>query len=105
MIAPSSSGTDQIALIGDRLAELNKPCAANDGTKIYNEMRFFCGDKPAQQFERGTQVGGLYKCGGCDCKDNMMVDFAQAIRKPCTLKVSGAVLRTAAINLLFKLSE
>ena len=28
----------------------------------------FVGDHPAQSFERGSQVGGHYKCGGCNCR-------------------------------------
>ena len=35
--------------------------------------------KPAQQFERGTQIGGIYKCGGCGCRDTMMMDLAHAL--------------------------
>ena len=83
MIAPSSSShTDQLALVGDRtecLSELSKPVITSDGTTEINDcLRFFCGDKPAQQFERGTQIGGTYKCGGCGCKDVLMIDIAHA---------------------------
>ena len=83
MIAPSSSSpTDQLALVGDRtecLSELSKPVITSDGTTEINDcLRFFCGDKPAQQFERGTQIGGTYKCGGCGCKDVLMMDIAHA---------------------------
>ena len=39
----------------------------------------FCGDKPAQQFERGTQIRGTYKCGGCGCKDTLMMDLAHTL--------------------------
>ena len=64
MIAPSSSSrSDQLALIGE---------------EVFDQMRFFCGDKPAQQFERGTQIGGKYKCGGCGCKDHLMQDLPHA---------------------------
>ena len=81
MIAPSSSSpADQLALVGDRtecLQELSTPVTASDGTTEVNDcLPFFCGDKPAQQFERGTQIGGTYKCGGCGCKDGMMMDLA-----------------------------
>ena len=84
MIAPStSSPSDQLALIGDRvecLQELSEVVTAPNGVSISDKMRFFCGDKPAQQFERGTQIGGTYKCGGCGCKDNMMQDLAHALQ-------------------------
>ena len=79
MIAPSrSSPTDQLALIGDLiecLQELSQPMRASTGTEISDCLHFFCGDKPAQQFERGTKIGGIYKCGGCGCSDNMMMDL------------------------------
>ena len=83
MIAPSSSSpSDQLALIGDRLeclAELPQQIASSSGILFQDELRFFCGDKPAQQFERGTQIGGTYKCGSCGCKDIMMQDLAHAL--------------------------
>ena len=72
MLAPSSSSpADQLALIGDRiecLQELSQPITASNGEQIHDQLRFFCGDKPAQQFERGTQIGGTYKCGGVEAK-------------------------------------
>ena len=74
MLAPSSSSpADQLALIGDRiecLQELSQPITASNGEQIHDQLRFFCGDKPAQQFERGTQIGGTYKCGGCGKRHN-----------------------------------
>ena len=83
MIAPSgSSPSDQLALIGDRLeclAELSQKIASSSGIHFQDELRFFCGDKPVQQFERGTQIGGTYKCGSCGCKDIMMQDRAHAL--------------------------
>lgn len=84
MIAPSSSSpSDQLALVGDRiecLHELSENLQATNCVPITDRMRFFCGDKPAQQFERGTQIGGNYKCGGCGCKDAMMQDLAHALQ-------------------------
>lgn len=84
MLAPSSSSpSDQLALIPDRvecLQELTNPLKSSNGITVLDRMRFFCGDKPAQQFERGTQIGGTYKCGGCGCKDSMMQDLAYSIQ-------------------------
>ena len=84
MIAPSgSSPTDQLALVGDRLEcleELSKPTVASNGVEIHDQLRSFCGDKPAQQFERGMQLGGTYKCGGCGVKDVMMQDLAHTLQ-------------------------
>ena len=84
VIAPSSSSaTDQLALVGDRLEclqELSQPTVARNGVEIHDQLRFFCGDKPAQQFERGTQLGGTYKCGGCGVKDVMTQNLAHTLQ-------------------------
>ena len=82
MIAPSTSSPEyQIALVPDRvecLMELSQPILSNFGVEIKDT---FCGDTPARQFERGTQLGGVYKCGSCGCKDTMMADLAHALQK------------------------
>ena len=36
----------------------------------------------AQQFERGTQVGGAYKCCRCGCIDTLMQDLSHALQCP-----------------------
>ena len=55
MIAPSSSSpVHQLALVGDGvecLLEMSTPVLASNGTEINDCLRFFCGDKPAQQIE------------------------------------------------------
>ena len=83
----SSSIEDQAALIPERIAclhDLNTTITATNGVTVTDRLHFFTGDKPAAQFERGTQIGGAYKCGGCGCKDAMMDDQAHALR--CTLR-------------------
>lgn len=40
------------------------------------------GDHPAQAFERGSQIGGNYKCGNCGCHANRMDDLAHVLRCP-----------------------
>ena len=86
MIAASTSAqSDQLGLIADRvdcLLELPTPVTASNGVQVNDHMLFFHGDKPAQQFERGTQQGGRYPCGGCGIKDTMIEDQAAALR--CT---------------------
>ncbi len=82
MITPSSSSPiDQLALISDRLECLKDLSSLSKAEEVYDQLRFFCGDKPAIQFERGTQIGGIYKCGGCGCKDQMMQDLSHALRR------------------------
>jgi len=84
MFAPSSSSpADQLVLVGDRLEclqDLSEGLPATNGVTITDKLRFFCGDKPAQQFERGAQIGGIYKCGSCGCKDRKMQDLAHAFQ-------------------------
>ena len=63
--AGSSTHEDQAALLQDRvdcLHSLHEQITASNGLKITDKLRFFAGDHPAQQFERGTQQGGKYKC-------------------------------------------
>ena len=60
---------DQAALVGDRL-------------ECSDTIRFFTGDHPAVQFEQGTKQGGNYKCGACDCKENLFDDQAHSLHHP-----------------------
>ena len=79
----SSSVADQLSLIADRvdcLYELSKTTTTSTGIHITDCMRFFCGDKPAQNFERGTQQGGNYKCGACGIKSTLIEDQAHSLR-------------------------
>ena len=81
----SSSIEDQASVIADRLdclQDLSTPTIASNGVEIVDTLMFFCGDHPAAQFERGTQQGGHYKCGGCGVRDTIMGDQAHALR--CT---------------------
>ena len=83
----SSSAEDQAALLQDMidcLPNLSSPIATSTGILIHDKLGFMIGDHPAQQFERGTQQGGTYKCGGCGCKDTMMEDLANVLAKVCT---------------------
>ena len=54
----SSSIDDQVAIIPDRvecLYDLSEPIVSSNGIKVCDILKFFTGDHPAQQFERGTQ--------------------------------------------------
>ena len=83
MIAPSSSSPEeQLALVPDRvecLQQFSQPILSKTGVQINDRLRFFCGDKPAQQFEGGTQLGGNYKCGSCGCLSSLMQDLGHAL--------------------------
>ena len=80
--AGSSAAEDQAALLQDRidcLPNLSSPIQASNGISINDKLSFMIGDHPAQQFERGTQQGGTYKCGGCGCKNTVLEDLAHAL--------------------------
>jgi hypothetical protein len=75
----SSTTESQAALISDRLECVNKFSAeieASNQIKIRDRLMFFSADKPAAQFERGTQRGGNYPCGSCGVHVDSMDDFA-----------------------------
>ena len=80
--AGSSSVEDQVTILPDRidcLRELSIAVESQNGVPVTDKLRFFIGDHPAQQFERGTQLGGMYKCGSCGVKDILMDDFAHTV--------------------------
>ena len=79
----SSSIEDQATLIVDRvdcLEEMDEPLIASNGVPVTDIIRFFVGDHTAKQFERGTQCGGVYKCGSCGCKSSLIDDQAHALQ-------------------------
>ncbi len=79
----SSSIEDQAALISDRveyLLNVSTPLYTSEGIEIHDHVKLFTGDHPAAQFERGMQMGGVYKCGSCGCKDSLMDDQAHALQ-------------------------
>lgn len=83
--AGSSTHEDQAALLQDRidcLHSLTDEITTSNGFKITDKLRFFVGDHPAQQFERGTQQGGTFKCGGCGVRADMMDDLAHSLQQP-----------------------
>ena len=61
----SSSIQDQAALIADRMECIQDMSTPLSGVPITDKLKFFYGDKPEAQFERGTQIGGHYPCGAC----------------------------------------
>ena len=63
----------------DCLYSLTDEITTSNGLKITDKLRFFVGDHPAQQFERGTQQGGKFKCGGCGVRAD---DLAHSLQQP-----------------------
>ena len=81
----SSSAEDQAAFLQDRINCLNSlsdSIPASNEVPIVDNLRFFVSDHPAKQFERGTQQGGKYKCGGCGVHESMMDDLAHTLQQP-----------------------
>ena len=52
------------------------------GIEVHDTLRFFTGDHPATDFEKGTQQGGTYPCGGCGINVDMIDDPSHALRLP-----------------------
>lgn len=80
IIAMSSSSIEnQAGLIEDRLyciKEMSTPLKTANDITICDRLTFFMGDKPAVQFERGTQMGGNFPYGACGCNASRFDDFA-----------------------------
>ena len=69
----SSSIEDRAAVLPDRidcLHDLAEPVLTTSGIRVYDTRRFFTGDHPAAQFEKGTQMGGRYKCEAVGARQN-----------------------------------
>ena len=78
-----SSIQDQAALIGDRaecIQELSVPLKTDNNIPITDKQKFVYGDKPAAQFERGTQIGGHNPCGACGAHITCFDDFAHCVQ-------------------------
>ena len=83
LAAGSPSADDQAALIADRvecLYDLSQPVLTEEAIPLQDIMHFFNGDTPAKQYERGTQMGGYYKCGSCGCHSECMDDLTVALQ-------------------------
>ena len=77
----SSTIEDQAALVRDRIScisSLNKELTCSKGVTVKDTLMFFCGDKPAAQFERGANQGGEFPCANCGCPDSRMDDLAHS---------------------------
>ena len=74
----SSSVEDQAALIRDRIEGIRKisdQLTTVQGIMISDQLLFFDGDKPAAQFEHGTQIGGSYPGGSCGCESSLLAQL------------------------------
>ena len=102
LIAMSSSCTeDQAALVQDRLGcirELGTEIHTSAGITVSDRLMFFYGDKPAAQFERGTQQGGHYPCGTCGCHAGRFDDLAHCLN--CHWRTFKDLQQTATAGII-----
>jgi hypothetical protein len=80
----SSSPSDQVASISDRLdclPGLQNAIRSSSGVMVHDKLLYFVGDHPAKAFERGSQIGGNYKCGNCGTLANRMDDLGHVLRR------------------------
>lgn len=71
-------------MIGDRfscVSDLSQLVQTETGTEFCDTLRFFVGDHPAIQFEKGTKQGGTYKCGACGCQEHLYDDQAHCLQR------------------------
>ena len=62
------------------LQELSSDISTSTGVLITDNIRFFHGDGPAQQFEAGQHIGGTYFCIGCSVLSTRADDIAYSFR-------------------------
>ena len=65
------------------------------GIQVHDTLRYLTGDHSAADFERGTQQGGLYPCGGCGIHADMIDDQLHALRLPTRSLSELQLLATA----------
>ena len=78
-----SSLEDQSSFIDCRresLKDVDIPLVTATGGQLYDVVRFFRGDGPAQQFEAGNKIGGNYPCVGCEAHTGLFDDLGYTFR-------------------------
>ena len=91
------------------IKELANCVHTSKGIPINDLLRFFYGDKPAAQFERGTQQGGHYPCGTCG-SDARRFDLAHCLSHKqrsfqCLQQVAIAGMCTLTVNYMYYTTE
>ena len=64
----------------ESLKDVDIPLETATGGQLYDVLRFFHGDGPAQQFEAGNKIGGNYPCVGCEAHTGRFDDLAYTFR-------------------------
>ena len=78
----SCSHEEQAALLNDRISclkTMGTPVTSPKGITVFDTLRYFSGDVPARNFERGAQQGGNIRCGGYGVQNTMTSDLAHSL--------------------------
>ena len=94
LLAMSSSCIeDQASLLQDRLNCIKELVCTSKGIPVTGRLVFFYADKPAAQFEQGTQQGGHYPCGtsACDARrfgtlPNQQMEITRRLTTDCNCR-------------------
>lgn len=62
------------------IKEVDISLETTTGAPLYDVLRFFHGDRAAQQFEAGNKIGGNYPCVGCEAHSGRFDDLAYTFR-------------------------
>ncbi len=110
-----SSHAEQAALIPDRassLTDLHRVLTSSNGCPVTDVLKFFSGDHPAQSFDRGCQQGGLFICGSCGVRADMVSDIAhslscqwRSLSEPHTVVTAGKYGQTHGLKPFEKLKR
>ena len=66
----------------DCLKELAAPIFMSTGVAVKDILRFFHVDGPAQQYEAGNSVGGVYPCVSCGIESKSMQNLEHSFKCP-----------------------
>lgn len=80
------------------------------GIPINDRLRFFYGDKPTAQIERGNQQGGHYPCGTCGSDARRFDDLAHCLSNKqrsfqCLKQVAIAGMCTLTVKYMYCTTE
>ena len=96
----------------DCIKELSIPILTSTGNPITDILRFFYGDGPAQQYEAGNSIGGIYPCVRCAVDTDTIVNLECAFKcQTMTLQerqrfvLEGTAWKKGGMNIYDKLKK
>ena len=114
ILGRSTSSLEDQALFNqcrlDCVKELAAPIFTSTGVAVRDILRFFHGDGPAQQYEAGNSVGGVYPCVSCGIESKSIQNLEHSFKCPTrTLKerrdfiIKGDIWRKGGTNFFEKM--